>query len=520
MPPLPISFDLEKTVNRIYRTTGGGVTWSSALSGASFDYFSDSPAVNDAIYFAYYLWNPYIGSGRWHNLKVYVGTARTNSGSGVWEYYDGSAWQTLTCTDPTNGFTVTGSNTITFDIPTDWTEKVDQSAGQYWIRYRLTDVSGITEGGANSTSSVACNDWSYHITGYSSSTPCTFADIKTYDSSNGINAVTNIEGNIYILDCSLIIGDGSTATYFKDTNKVIIMHGIIYTMAYGNFQLGNVGANGFPKDGCYLQMRDDANNRTFGFNGKQASAITKLYDTKQNFGTYTQQGATGCEYKSVQFSNVHAQVYGGLFDRVTFSDCWDGFRVSYTFSTAPNDIKVGSCASGIYVGFLSANYYDVYNMVFGEDISTRHFGIMSSNSNGLKFRLYDPVGYDTSKVSPRSDATDCWIAEYYTVSIRIVDKDNNPIENAHVILTNASSEILSGDSDSNGEVTLVPEVSRVLITNPTTIIDKNPVQITIRKDGFETYKCKHTLSAKCIFSVRLKSSVSPGLDEMGDEFKQ
>jgi uncharacterized phage protein gp47/JayE len=57
-------------------------------------------------------------------------------GNGVWEYWNGSAWVTLTATDNTNKLTATGA--LTFTPPADWLASKVNSVFCFWVRFRLT----------------------------------------------------------------------------------------------------------------------------------------------------------------------------------------------------------------------------------------------------------------------------------------------------------------------------------------------------------------------------------------------
>ena len=52
----------------------------------------------------------------------------------VWEYWNGSAWTTLSVTDGTSGFTVDG--TVTWTAPGSWATSSVNSVTQYWVRVR------------------------------------------------------------------------------------------------------------------------------------------------------------------------------------------------------------------------------------------------------------------------------------------------------------------------------------------------------------------------------------------------
>jgi len=56
------------------------------------------------------------------------------------------------------------------------------------------------------------------VTGFSSSDPCTFEDIYQADVNNGWGVVSKQEEQ-YIINCGLVIGDGTTSTWFFDSEK-------------------------------------------------------------------------------------------------------------------------------------------------------------------------------------------------------------------------------------------------------------------------------------------------------------
>ena len=93
-------------------------------------------AVGDVFYIGHA--EPFTG------VRIDIGTAGVG-GTVVWEYWDGSAWQTLTVTDGTVGFTAApGNHDLTFTPPGDWaTTQINTAVNGeklYYIRARLTTV--------------------------------------------------------------------------------------------------------------------------------------------------------------------------------------------------------------------------------------------------------------------------------------------------------------------------------------------------------------------------------------------
>jgi hypothetical protein len=71
----------------------------------------------------------------------------------IWEYWNGSSWTTLTVTDGSSAFTVSGR--VSFTPPTDWARKVIHgSRSKYFVRCRITaaDTNPVT-------SSIKGDNW-------------------------------------------------------------------------------------------------------------------------------------------------------------------------------------------------------------------------------------------------------------------------------------------------------------------------------------------------------------------------
>lgn len=58
----------------------------------------------------------------------------------VWEYWDGSAWSSLSVQDNTNSFTTPGTFSVVWEIPSDWESNTVDSQEANWVRVRVTSV--------------------------------------------------------------------------------------------------------------------------------------------------------------------------------------------------------------------------------------------------------------------------------------------------------------------------------------------------------------------------------------------
>ena len=94
-------------------------------------------AANDAIYFGY--------RHQFTSLRIVIGTAGTDLvWDEQWEYYNGSAWVTLTGLSATATSVWTdaaGNVDITWNLPTDQAKTTVNGHNQYWVRCRLAGVT-------------------------------------------------------------------------------------------------------------------------------------------------------------------------------------------------------------------------------------------------------------------------------------------------------------------------------------------------------------------------------------------
>lgn len=95
--------------------------------------FPITEEINDAFYIG--------NNDKFSGVSITMGTPGVGTGV-TWEYWDGSAWSTLTTTDGTSGFTSTGE--ITFDPPDDWVTNTIVTSVFFWIRARVTTASYTT----------------------------------------------------------------------------------------------------------------------------------------------------------------------------------------------------------------------------------------------------------------------------------------------------------------------------------------------------------------------------------------
>lgn len=173
--------------------TSGGTVFSQPYryksdgTGNYTHFFDNSPTVDDAFYIGF-------TGGRATGIDWYTSSSFTpissDSHSVVWEYWNGSSWQSLpNLVDGTSGFTQKGQ--VTWDLPSDWTayNYTDSNGRNYpafWIRVRLTAFTNFTNGGKFYYAYVKIRPYTIHITG---TDDLYIEDIYDADQTNGWGTV-------------------------------------------------------------------------------------------------------------------------------------------------------------------------------------------------------------------------------------------------------------------------------------------------------------------------------------------
>jgi hypothetical protein len=200
--------------HRIFRATSGGTVFSADLAGdTAFDYFEDTAVADDAIYFGFAPGTRQMPS----NLYFNVGTAISATDIEViWEYWRTSVgsrytdWIETTSTaqgwypiedieDDTEGFTVLGENVVKFPCPIGIFRGTINGYNGRWVRCRIVSVSGITEGGANTTDKVERNFGRVYVNDFTEGSPCTFMDIVEHLNTN-YSYITNLKAGSCFYD--------------------------------------------------------------------------------------------------------------------------------------------------------------------------------------------------------------------------------------------------------------------------------------------------------------------------------
>jgi len=103
--------------------------------------FPATAALNDAVYFG--INTALSDTGPFNSLvfDLSTGASSTTSYTIIWEYYNG-AWTTITTQDSTSQFSLVGMNSVTWEIPSDWTTTAINAITAYWVRARVSALTG------------------------------------------------------------------------------------------------------------------------------------------------------------------------------------------------------------------------------------------------------------------------------------------------------------------------------------------------------------------------------------------
>ena len=194
----------------LYTTTSGGTVFSANLTASTaFDLFSDTAVANDAIYFGY--------TNSFSDLYFNIGTAMAGTDIVLaWEYYTGvppatlrnfqttpsdwtaAKWRPIEdLQDDTNGFTVTGANTVKFPVQMFMQNVTINGNANLFVRCRIVSLTAITEGGANQTTRVQTNFGRVYVTDYTEAVPCTFLEVYDWLVANQSHISVSQSGNSF-----------------------------------------------------------------------------------------------------------------------------------------------------------------------------------------------------------------------------------------------------------------------------------------------------------------------------------
>lgn len=326
-----------------------------------------------------------------------------------------------------------------------------------------------------------------------------------YDLIQGQWGVVWSQGSFqFYFNGKIYLGNDSIITYFGDINKSILFEDLggthIYVSNYANLILGNL-IDEVAKEtdqGCFLYSKGTATSFIVGQAG--SDSVVSLYSSKfAGAGTsyilllIKNEGRVwNCHTdKKVSFISSHINLYqtnmyssqyaiynpnsNSVFDTVIIDGAKSGFRCENVEITARNVI-IKNCDYAVWLQGANADYSYLIDTVV--DAWNLYFSIAPNA------RLY----------------------RQYTLNLKILDINENNIENATVVLKDKDdNDIFSVTTNASGEI-VEQTVSYGYYNeaNGNTLQFYSPHTLIIKKAGYQTYTEKFTLDHTINWTIALK----------------
>jgi hypothetical protein len=326
--------------------------------------------------------------------------------------------------------------------------------------------------------------------------------------------------NQYAFDARLCIGDSSTVTYFTDSNRQVTYYGS-----------GSAGGSNWidVKNASIVTFGILVNAVTYATD----SGIAFLFSFTSNYAYISADSGAVCDLYSCSVSGI------GCISRIK----GDGIRRIWNF--IGNRFRIGqiSASSSLYnlyiappnteYALISAMAGTMNKIVIRGTPSYYAFLSASSNISNLdasgatakSFDMGGASGYIHYLINPILDVwtfnwavgSDTKVYREYTFDLSILFNNNTALENAKVTLSRygqGGAVIGAWLTNSSGQIaTQTLSMGFYNQTGADAIYNHNPYNLTITKDGYQTYTGNFTLSQKTNWTIALQPLTDGGLIE-------
>ena len=321
--------------------------------------------------------------------------------------------------------------------------------------------------------------------------------------------------NRFMFDCGIIIGDGSTATYFTDYGKQITFSSTAISSSGSNWlRTANNATTTFG------QCADTSKKTTY-------NGITFAVLDAAHYGYFKLDGDINSfqYYYSCQFWSAGGTIFicgtrmwnclldsnsdpnkifsGGDIDTLIATKAYRGLRC-YVGVTIQRAFLIG-CTYGIFASG-AAGPYTISNPYTRYCSNTLYLSYLTS-------ALY-LINWDSDTYACAGDNSTGTVYRQYTFDLLVTDKAGNPISGATVTVTDTNgTPVFSATTGANGRIA-TQTITRITYsgTNGSTVTDYSPHVLTIIKAGYQTYVKTFTLSAKISWEIKLAKAQALLLD--------
>lgn len=371
-------FEFNQDIDSAIADDGGSLTVQT--SDANDDGLDDitllpeSPAVGDAYYFG--MDSPFSG------FDIQISTAGSGTWDIVWEYFDGSTWQTLpNISDGTSDFQSANENTVSWDVPSDWVRRRVDEDRKYFVRARLNSYN------------TPVGDYEQPLGAQVRVTGSSYKLDFTYEDGSGSFTLEDSDGTIYTkgTDFTLVdkTGDGWPETIQWTSNQARPDHEQFFFVDY------DVTTDATTNGGVYHTnlVRD----KTFIFDLNREETYTYDKDNKQQKLAFVPFD----DSTSIIDENDNTYVEGTDYEIISVGE---GNRdESFTYNSSKNTYYLRSGADEKTVEIIDE---DEATYVRGTD-----FTVIDTDSSGVE----NAIQWDTNESTPNNEQT-------FTVSYK---PDNN-----------------------------------------------------------------------------------------------
>lgn len=344
------------------------------------------------------------------------------------------------------------------------------------------------------------------VTGYTEATPCTFLDIFNADIAGGWGVSHRQCNKQYCFDAFIIIGDGSTVTWFAD-NYVSVLWSNFFSAHW------QIALRGRTNSHIKIEHASIASQTSaFAIYLIAGTSVEYAPDVKINYCSTIQMDP------SYQPSPL-IYISGGYIKNTNCSYTTPKFLQNMTLSQINSFGRFG--ADYGLQNLVNCNVSDVYLkngyasiFVSGSAVSNTFKNIIAKTPSNFDLRLYTLYypQYFINCIFEQNNWRLAWldtssscIYRQYEFDLKVQDKDENDINAATVKIWDLNNNLVVNTATNASGVIATQTLNYGYYTQAggDTPTMQTPHTIQISKAGYETYSKKWTLDKKTDWTIAL-----------------
>lgn len=361
------------------------------------------------------------------------------------------------------------------------------------------------------------------VTGYTLANPCEFVDLYNADVAGAWGRITKQGATQYDINCLIVIGDGSTTTYFADVEKQVVFTKVspnpqfIKVRANANFRIGEI-INATRKTswrGCTITGVAQAGSDHIirGYTGEYTGKIEIYSSLIQDFGTTSGcaiLGGNGNFYVwNTRLSGININMLRAISSCELYNieltkgrhEC--GIQWTKEISTFDKIIVTESFNGVFGAGSVSLGDYTINNL-FGRGCPYTAYFWGAQPDDGY---LINP---DVDTWAFRWSTATGKIYRQYEFDLKIVDEDGNFISDSDIDIRDKNGNIIYLGKCVNGTLsTQVLNYGYYHRAGANVPVMETPHTFKITKDGFEPYAVTYIIDKKQDLVIKLTSEPIP-----------